>query len=235
MGDWTFFNWLRPAGQVHWAFLYSKLSSSMGSVMSLLSWPLRKLAYATLLTVLGLTGAGLWIFLHDGSDFEASHRSAIKKIEAEDATLKAALADSDARLAKTRTEISASLLRADQAAKVARNLDDLSGGLNRITTSSAQLKENDERLARMNQMEIDSRKHAAELVQGLIRIQWEKDGVEIALQRNRAQAAAVASEESPFLYFGRRAWTDYGKVVLVGVIGVMLLPSLWRFWRFFRS
>ena len=203
--------------------------------MSLLSWPLRKLAYAALLAVLGLTGAGLWIFLHDGSDFEASHRNAIKKIETDDATLKAALADSEARLTKTRTEVAASQLRADQAAKVAHNLDDLSGGLNRITTNSAQLKENDERLARMKQMEADSRKRAAELDQGLIRIQWEKDGIEIALQRNRAQAAAVASEESPFLYFVRRAWIDYGKAVLVGVVVVMLLPPLWRFWRFTRS
>ena len=203
--------------------------------MSLLSWPLRKLAYAALLVVLGLTGAGLWIFLHDGGDFETSHRNAVKKIEAENAGLRAALADSEARLAKTRTQIAASQLRADQAAKVARNLDDLSGGLNRITTSSAQLKENDERLAHMKQMEADSRKRAADLDQGLIRIQWEKDGIEIALERNRVQAATVATDESPLMYFVRRAWVDYGKAVLVGVVALMLLPSLWRFWRFARS
>jgi chromosome segregation ATPase len=207
----------------------------MGSIMSLLAWPMRKLAYAALLAALGFVGAGLWIFLHDGNDFETSHRNAVRKIEAENATLKAALADSDARLAKTRTEIAASQLRADQAAKVAHNLDELSGGLNRITTSSAQLKENDERLARMKQMEADSRKRVADLDQSLVRIQWEKDGIELALQRNRAQAAAVATGESPFLYFVRRAWTDYGKAVLVGVVVVMLLPPLWRFWRFTRS
>jgi chromosome segregation ATPase len=178
---------------------------------------------------------GLWIFLHDGSDFETSHRNAIRKIETENATLRAALADSDARLAKARTEIAASQLRADQAAKVARTLDELSGGLNRVTTSSAQLKENDERLARMKQMEADSRKRAADLDRGLIRIQWEKDGIEIALERNRVQAASAATAESPFAYFARRAWTDYGKAVLVGVVVVMLLPSLWRFWRFVRS
>ncbi len=203
--------------------------------MSLLSWPLRKLAYAGLLAILGLTGAGLWIFLHDGNDIEASRRNAVRKIEAENAELRTALGDAEARLAKTRTEIAASQLRADQAAKVARNLDDLSGGLNRITTSSAQLKENDERLARMKQMEIDSRKRAADLDQGLIRIQWEKDGIEIALEGNRAQAAAAVTNESSLWYFSRRAWTGYGKVVLVGVVVVMLLPSLWRFWRFTRS
>jgi chromosome segregation ATPase len=207
----------------------------MGSIMSLLAWPLRKLAYAALLAALGFVGVGLWIFLHDGSDFETSHRNAIRKIETENATLRAALADSDARLAKARTEIAASQLRADQAAKVARTLDELSGGLNRVTTSSAQLKENDERLARMKQMEADSRKRAADLDRGLIRIQWEKDGIEIALERNRVQAASAATDESPFVYFVRRAWTDYGKAVLVGVVVVMLLPSLWRFWRFVRS
>ncbi len=202
--------------------------------MSLLSWPLRKLAYAALLAVLGLTGAGLWIFLHDASDFDTSHRNAVKKIQAENGTLKAALVDADARLAKTRTEIAASQLRADQAAKVAQNLDDLSGGLSRITTSSAQLKENDDGLARMKQMEANSRKRAADLDQGLIHIQWEKDGIEIALERNRAQAAAVAPDESPLLYFARRAWSDYGKAVLIGVVVVMLLPPLWRLWWFMR-
>ncbi|HEY4248515.1 MAG TPA: hypothetical protein VGM64_16950 [Lacunisphaera sp.] len=203
--------------------------------MSLLSWPLRKLAYAAVLAVLGLTGAGLWIFLHDGSDFETSHRNAVKKIAVENATLKAALVDSDARLAKTRTEIAARQLRADQAAKVAQNLDDLSGGLNQITTSSAQLKENDERIARMKQMEADSRKRAADLDQELIRIQWEKDGIEIAMERNRAQAATVATDESPLMYFARRAWADYGKAVLVGVVVLMFLPPLWRLWRFMRN
>ncbi len=203
--------------------------------MSLLSWPLRKLAYAVLLAVLGLTGAGLWIYLHDGSDFETSHRNAVKKIEVENATLKMALVDSDARLAKTRTEIAASQLRADEAAKVAQNLDDLSGGLNQITASSAQLKENDARIARMKQMEADSRKRAGDLDQGLIHIQWEKDGIEIALERNRAQAAVVAPDESPLLYFARRAWDDYGIAVMVGVAVLMLLAPLWRLWRFMRS
>lgn len=203
--------------------------------MSLLSWPLRKLAYAALLAVLGLTGAGLWIFLHDANDFDASHRNAVKKIAAENGTLKLASADADARMAKTRTEIAASQLRADQAAKVSQTLVDLSGALDRITISSAQLKENDQRLARMKEMEVNSRKRAADLDQGLIHIQWEKDGIEIALEQNRAQAAALAPDESPLWYFARRAWADYGIAVLVGVAVVMVLPPLWRLWRFMRS
>ena len=207
----------------------------MGNNKSLLMWPLRKLAYAALLAALGLTGAGLWIFLHEGNTFEASHRNAAKKLATENATLKMALGDADNRMASTRTRIAAINLRADQAAKVAQSLDDLSGGLNRITTASDQLKENDARLARMKQMEADSRKRAADFDQELIHIQWEKDGIEIAMERNRTEAATVATEESPLLFYARHAWNDYGTAVLIGVVVLMLAPSLWRLWRFSRS
>jgi hypothetical protein len=111
----------------------------------------------------------------------------------------------------------------------------LSSGINRITTDSAQLKENDERLVRMKQMEADSRKRADDLEQNLIRIQWEKDGIEIALEKNQTQLAAVATESSLWEHYLRRAWEEYGKAILVGVVILMLLPATWKLWRFSRS
>ena len=207
----------------------------MSSLRSFLFWPIRKLAFAALLAGLGLAGVALWIFNHEGNDFETSHRVAVGKTEAENATLKAAVADADRRMASTRTEIASRRLRADQAAKVAHELDELSSGMSRITTDSAQLKENDERLVRMKQMEADSRKRAGDLEQALVRFQWEKDGIEIALEKNQTQLAAVVAEGSVWEYYFRRAWEEYGKAVLAGVVIVMLLPSLWKLWRFSRS
>lgn len=198
-------------------------------------WPVRKLAFAAVLTGLGLAGVALWIFNHEAGDFEDAHRAAVRKTESENAALKAAIADADRRMATARTEIASRRLRADQAAKVARELEELSGGLNRITTDSAQLKENDERLLRMKQMEAESRKRADDLEQGLIRIQWEKDGIEIALEKNKTQLAAVVAEESLWEHYLRRAWDEYGKAVLVGVVILMLLPPVWKLWRFSRS
>jgi chromosome segregation ATPase len=206
----------------------------MGTNKSLLAWPLRKLAFAALLTALGLIGATLWVFLHDGA-FESSHRIAVQKLEWESGKLKAALADADQRMAMTRTEIAARKLRAEQAARVIRELDDLSSGLSRITTSSEQLKENDDRLLRMKQMEADSRKRADELEQGLIRIQWEKDGAEIAFERNQAKLTIAVVESSSWMNYARRAWDSYGTGILVGVALAMIFPAIWRLWRFSRS
>ena len=206
----------------------------MGTNKSLLAWPLRKLAFAALLTALGLIGATLWIFLHEGA-FESNHRIAVQKLELEGGQLKAALADADHRMAVARTEIAARKLRAEQSARVVRELDELSSGLSRITTSSEQLKENDDRLLRMRQMEAESRKRADELEQSLIRIQWEKDGVEIAFERNQAKLTTVTAEASSWMNYVRRAWDSYGTGILVGVALVMMVPAFWRLWRFSRS
>lgn len=207
----------------------------MSSLKSFFLWPIRKLAFAALLAGLGLAGVALWIFNHEGSDFESAHRATIRKTEVENATLKSAIADADRRMAATRTEIAARRLRADQAAKVAGEIDDLNGGLGRITTDSAQLKENDERLVRMKEMEANSRKKADELEQSLVRIQWEKDGIEIALEKNQTQLAAVVAQDSLWEHYLRRAWDEYGIAVLVGVVILMLLRPVWKLWRFSRS
>lgn len=207
----------------------------METLKRLLSWPLRKLAFAAFLAALGLTGAALWIFLHDEGSFQASQRHVIEKLTADNVRLKAARDDADLRMAATRTEIAARQLRADQAAKIARNLDDLNGGLDRVIASSEQVKENEERIIRMKQMEIDSRKRAADLDQNLIRIQWEKDGMEIALERNQKQLATTTVEDSTILYYARRAWESYGKAVLAVVVVIMFAPVIWRAWRFSRS
>ena len=207
----------------------------MGSILRLLSWPLRKLAFAALLAVLGLTGAGLWIFLHESESFESGQRRAAQELTAENLRLKAAVVDADHRMTTTRTEIAARQLRADQAAKIARDLDELGSGLNRITTSSDQLKENDNRSEHLKQLETDSRKRAVDLDQNLIRIQWEKDGMEIALERNQTKLATATTVDSPVLYYAERAWIFHGKKILLGVVLLMLGPPLWRAWRFCRT
>ncbi len=208
----------------------------MSSLRSFFLWPVRKLTYAALLAALGLAGVALWLFNREGgADFENSHRAVVRKTENEISVLKAAQADADRRMATARTEIAARRLRANQAAKVAQELEDLNGGLSRLTGDAAQLKENDERMARMREMEADSKKKAEDLEQSLIRIQWEKDGIEISLEKSQAQLAEVTAEGSLWEHYLRRAWEGYGIVVLVGVVVLMLLPPMWRLWRFSRS
>ena len=207
----------------------------MGGLSRIIFWSLRKSAFAALLALLGLVGAGLWIFLHETADFETQQSTAVRALTSEKLKLQAAMTDADRRTLATQTRISALQLRAEQAAKVAGELADLGSGLDWLTISSDQLKENNVRLGRMKEMQTDSLTRIADLRQNLVRIQWEKDGMEIAFERNQAQLKTTSEERSVLLHYARMAWTAYGTAVLIGVVLLLLLPSVVRLVRFWRS
>jgi hypothetical protein len=200
----------------------------MGASGRFFSWLLRKLALALLLVVLGVTGVGLGLFLADKGDFDLRRQETVRALTGDIAGLGTDLAAVGTRLDVARTELAAQRERAAQAAKVAIELEALSSGFNRVTTSSEQLRENEERRERMRQMVADSGKRAAELVQGLTRTQWEKDGLEIAMARKQEQLATATATSSAALHYAREAWAAGGKFVLAGVALVMLGPALWR-------
>src|SRR5690606_31111384 len=102
-----------------------------------------------------------------------------------------------------RTQVSAQQLRAEQAARVARELGELGSGLNWLTTSSDQLRENEQRLVRMKQMETESQRRVIELGHELTRLQWERDGLEIAVQRSQDKLNVVAEEKSAWLHYAK--------------------------------
>jgi chromosome segregation ATPase len=207
----------------------------MGGLTRIFSWALRKLAFGALLAALGMIGASLWVFLHEAGDFDTQQREAVHVLSGAKSKIDATLADADRRAAELQTRIAARQWRADQAARVARELDDLSGTLDWFTVSSDQLKENSRRLARMKEMEADSLTRILDLRQGLVHIQVERDGMEIALARTQAQLKTATEETSPGLHYVRAAWEAYGRWVLLGVVLVMLAPALWRFVSFCRS
>ena len=207
----------------------------MGPLSRIFSWIFGKLAYAALLSALGLIGAGLWIFLHELGDFTFQHNEAVRALTLEKVKLSAALVDADRRILATQTRVAALQLRAEQAAKVANELEDLSSGIDWLTTGSDQLKENKLRLVRMREMETNSLIGVSDLRQSLVRIQWEKDGMEIAVNRNQTQLKTAEEERSALLHYARAAWEAYGKGVLFGVAFLMLAPMGLRLMRFSRS
>lgn len=191
-------------------------------------WLLQRLALALLLAGLALGGLGLWTFLRDGGDFPTRRQKQVRALTAEAGDLKSALGEIGTRMAAIRTEIAAQKERAEQAAKVGRQLDELSSGFNRLTTAAAQLQENKERLARMQQMMANSLQRAAELEQSLVRNQWEKDGLEIALARKQQELGAVLADNSKLRHYARATWAAYGRWVLLAVAVVALGPVFWR-------
>lgn len=200
----------------------------MGTFGRIISWLSHKLIFAAALAVIGLAGFGFWAYLRDQVDFDRHRLDLIRMLTGEDANLRAALSDVEGRMAAMRTEVTAQQERAEQAAKVARELENFTSGLNRLTTDAAQLRENDERLARMRQMEAESRKRVPELQENLKRTQWEKDGLEIALGRTQAQLKSAQENKSKALHYVREAWAKHGPYVLL-IVGLYFLgPPLAR-------
>jgi hypothetical protein len=200
----------------------------MGFLGRMLSWLSRKLVVGVVLIVAGLAGLGFWVYLRDQVDFDLRRSELIRALSGETAKLRAALSDVEARMAATRVEIAAMQERAAQSARVAKELEALNSGFNRLTISSEQLRENTERLARMKQMEADSLKRVADLQEQLKRTQWEKDGLEIALGRMQVQLKTVEEQKSRVLHYAREAWARHGHHVLL-LVGVYFLgPPLGR-------
>lgn len=200
----------------------------MGAPVRFIWWLGLRLAFALLLAGLALGALGLWKFRRDPVDFATRRQDLVTVLTAETSRLEEALGGKRARMASIRIEIAAQKERAEQAAKVARQLDDLSSGLNRLTTGSAQLQENSERLARMKEMETNSRNRTAELEQALIKTQWEKDGLEIALARQQQELAAARADDSKLGHYARETWAAHGRWVLLTVAVVLLGPVFLR-------
>ncbi|HVZ63263.1 MAG TPA: hypothetical protein VG936_01655 [Lacunisphaera sp.] len=194
-------------------------------------WLVLRLLLGLLLAGVLFGFLGWWTWRQDAGDFEARRRARVQSVTAEISRLQAAAADAEARAAATRVEITARKARAAQAERVVRELEDLNGGLNRLTTSAEQRTENDERLARMRQMQSDSLKKAADLEQAAVRLQWEKDGIEIALERQQGELAAARADRSPVWHYARIVWSRHGTWVLVvsaifAVVPIFLRRSL---------
>lgn len=203
----------------------------MGRSGRFLTWLLKRLILAALLVGLALLAMAGWLQQQDGPAFAAVRQTELQNLAREIAKLQADLTALQRRIAAGLATVAAEELRARQAAKIAKKLDELNSGLSRLTTAGAQVKENDERLARLKQMETDSDKRAAESRQALTRDQWAKDGAELALARAQEKYAATQKDDSAPLHYLRLAWDGYGQLVVAAVGIVFFGPPVVRFLR----
>lgn len=205
----------------------------MQALARLFTWLLKKLTFGVLLLVAGVTGFALWIFLRDNVDLDLRRSELVRAVTGETRKIDAAIADVEARMAQTRTEILALETRAVEAARVVRELETFNSGFARITTPSEQVRENTVRIARMRQMEADSRKRIVELQDQLTRTQWEKDGLQIARGRLDLQRQEIEARKSKVEHYAREAWGRYGRYVVATVVAYFLAPLLWRLTAYF--
>lgn len=200
----------------------------MGAVAKFLAWILRKVTFSILLVLLGLTGFGLWLFLRENVALEMKQQALLRELTGKNQQLRAALANIEARMSGLRTEIPVEENRAREAARIAAQLADLNGSV-----SDEQRRENERRIAALRETESVARQKAAELQQMLMRTQWEKDGLEIALSHAAAELNHVEAKKSQVLVYAREAWGRYGDYVVIAVIVYFLSPPVLRLIAYF--
>ncbi len=191
-----------------------------------LFWLGRKVLIAILPAAVALGAAAGWLHWQDEPHAEQSRQTAIREFIAESNRLTAELANLRGQIDDWRIQRRALLERTRQAATVAEQLEEATSGINRLTSDSAQLREDRERLRRMRERATLASRRADELEQTLTRLQWRKDGVEIAVARVARQLQAAQSPGSRAAYYLLAAWQRYGIHFLVIILLILALEYL---------
>lgn len=203
----------------------------MGIIWRFLTWLLKRLILAALLIGLALLSMAGWLQQQDGPAFAAVRQSTLERLAGDVQRLQSEVVTARSRIANEQANLAAQELRAGEALRLAKELEELNGGLARLTTSGAQLRENDQRRARLRERAAVATKRAAESRHALVRSHWERDGVELALAAKQRQHAAARENDSALRHYLGGAWTQLGRFWL-GVVGlVMFGPPLVRFFR----
>ena len=189
---------------------------------------LQSLAIAVLAVVLGLaTGMG-WGWITRPAEAAGGRAAEIGAIQARLADLRGQTNRVEERMDSLRVERSAQLLRARQAGLVAGRLAGSVGGLSGLTANPDQLREDERRLARMREMAAAATLRAGELMQESVRLQWRKDGLEIAANQAGTRLRELQTPASPFGQSLRAAWQRWGRIILGLAAVAALLPFLRR-------
>lgn len=205
----------------------------MGVFARFVSWGLRKLTFGFVLAVAGLAGFGLWLYLRDHVGFEQLRLETIRHVTGQTARIRAALRDVETRVDDGRGELGRQEARAREAARLRTDLEAENSGLSRLTNSDGQVKLNEERIARLRDLEREAGAAAEKAREAVTRAEWERDGLRIALGRSEAQLREAEAQKSRALHYAREAWERYGRSVLIVVAIWFLGPPLARLAAFF--
>ena len=170
------------------------------------SWILVRLLAGALLALLLLAALGLWRFNRDPGDFTVRRSQRIADLKGQEQQAQASLDKVKKQREETSAEIEAEEVRAAQADRVIVTLHDLASTWDRYVGNPAQQKANDEQIKRMETLREAARQKQAELKQERTRLIWERDGLEIALQKVRDQVASIDEEQSALAYYLSDTW-----------------------------
>jgi DNA repair exonuclease SbcCD ATPase subunit len=202
------------------------------------SWWAYWIGGAIFLAAAWVGGDAVWLSAHDPVDFAAHRREMLEKFTAEQDRAQAALAAVQSRLAHLQAEHATQQERrrtADQAIASLRAGDHWwSTVWDKLFGDSAQGRTREERLARLEQTKAEATARIAELRETVTRATWERDGVEIDLERVNRGLAAVERDRSKTRHYLSLAWRRSHGYVIAALAAWLFGPTLWRLRRQFR-
>jgi chromosome segregation ATPase len=199
----------------------------------LVIWLVHKAGVAVLFVGVGLGAYAIWLAARDSADFDLRQSESRRLLTGEQQHLQAELATVKQRLANLETALAAQEERVHTADRVIASVrsDDSWWRTvwERLFGDADQVCSKEERLARLENMKRDAAARAAELRTTIIRTSWERDGVEIDLERLSRHLAAVERDRSKTLHYLALAWQRSRWYVIAVLALWFFVPRLrWR-------
>ena len=195
-------------------------------------WLVQKAGVAALLVAAGLGAYAFWLAARDPVDFDLHRSESLRLLTGEQQHLQAALGDVKQRIASLETGLAAQQERrhtADRMIAALRSGDTWwRTAWDKLFGDAEQVRTKEERLDRLEQMKTEATARAAELRTTIIRTNWERDGVEIDLERVNRHLAAVERDRSKALHYLALAWQRSRWYVIAALAAWFLAPTLWR-------
>jgi septal ring factor EnvC (AmiA/AmiB activator) len=193
---------------------------------------MQKAGVAVLLVAVGLGAYAFWLAARDSVDYDLRRSESLRLLTGEQQHLLAALGDVQQRIASLETALAAQQerLHTSDRAIAALRADDIwwRSAWDRLFGDADQVRTKEERLARLEKMKADATARAAELRPTIIRASWERDGVEIDLDRVNRHLAAAEHDRSKALHYLSLAWQRSRWYVIAALALWFLAPTLWR-------
>lgn len=205
----------------------------ISSLYRFIQWLAQKLATGVLIAVLGLAACGLWMFLKDNVDFDAVRRQFLAELNGQRQHFRVVLDDANKRMAAMQAELAKQQARAQTADRVIAELHELQSIWARFFGDSAQQRAYAEQLGRMQQIRHAAEAKTVDLQQQIVRTQWEKDGLEIALGKLDRRIRTAEANQSRVVHYLLLAW-DRTKWYVAAALGLFFLgPTLGKLVLFF--
>lgn len=191
-----------------------------------------KAGVAALLVAVGLGAYAFWLAARDPVDYDLRRSESLRLHTGEQQHLLAALDDVKQRIASLETALAAQQerLHTSDRAIAALRAGDIwwRTAWDRLFGDADQVRTKEECLARFEKMKADATARAAELRLNIIRASWERDGMEIDLERVNRHLAAVERNRSKTLHYLSLAWQRSRWYLIAALALWFLAPTLWR-------